>query len=263
MLSEVFPSPARSPAAPSLSRSATLWKNHHLQFIHHRSIRWSEHRDSHRAAVAAPLSTDNTRSDRPSCCRRHSAAAPIVSPRRRGADRRRTDRCTAIGTIAVAAISPSAVTAIGPRHGRRSHRGIALSGPNPTSPSIIGLGGVALSPVSSLTNFSKMSKMEHRWDGGGSGVLCSFQTVRRERWKLWQPWKYDTSIEYSFFVTVDALERVEPHLRLDEQGFLGAFDANRDLICQTAAEVHSRDRKSCFELVGADFRLVQGRSKFD
>jgi hypothetical protein len=57
----------------------------------------------------------------------------------------------------------------------------------------------------------------------------------------------------SFFVTVGALERVEPHLRRDEEGFLGAFDANRDLIFRTAAEVHSRDRKTRYELVGADF----------
>jgi uncharacterized protein DUF1488 len=67
-------------------------------------------------------------------------------------------------------------------------------------------------------------------------------------------WGYDTSIEYSFFVTVGALERVEPHLRHDEDGFLGAFDAHRDLIFQTAAAVHSRDRKGRYELVGADFR---------
>jgi len=32
-------------------------------------------------------------------------------------------------------------------------------------------------------------------------------------------WGYDTSIEYSFFVTVDALQRVEPHLRRDEEAF--------------------------------------------
>jgi hypothetical protein len=47
---------------------------------------------------------------------------------------------------------------------------------------------------------------------------------------------------------------MEPHLRHDEGGFLGAFDANRDLICWTAAQVHSRDRKTRYELVGADFR---------
>ena len=67
-------------------------------------------------------------------------------------------------------------------------------------------------------------------------------------------WGYDTSIEYSFFVTVDALERVEPHLRHDEEGFLGAFDAHRDLICRKAEQVHSRERKSRYDLVGTDFR---------
>lgn len=65
-------------------------------------------------------------------------------------------------------------------------------------------------------------------------------------------WGYDTSIEYSFFVTVGALERVEPHLSRDEAGFLGAFDANRDLIFQTAAAVYARGRKN-YELVDADF----------
>jgi hypothetical protein len=37
-------------------------------------------------------------------------------------------------------------------------------------------------------------------------------------------------------------------------GFIGAFDAHRDLIFQTAAEVHSRHRKSRYELVVADFQ---------
>jgi Protein of unknown function (DUF1488) len=67
-------------------------------------------------------------------------------------------------------------------------------------------------------------------------------------------WGYDTSIEYSFFITVDALECVEPPLRRDEEGFIGAFDAHRDLIFQTAADVHSRHRKSRYELVATDFQ---------
>jgi len=67
-------------------------------------------------------------------------------------------------------------------------------------------------------------------------------------------WGYDTAIEYSFFVTVEALEQVEPRLKRDEEGFLGAFDAHRDLICRTAAKVHSRDLKSRYDLVGTDFR---------
>ena len=62
---------------------------------------------------------------------------------------------------------------------------------------------------------------------------------------------YDTSIKYSSFITVDALERVEPP---DEEGFIGAFDAHRDLVFQTAAEVHSPHRKSRYELVVADFQ---------
>jgi hypothetical protein len=65
-------------------------------------------------------------------------------------------------------------------------------------------------------------------------------------------WGYDTSIEYSFFVTVGALQRVEPLLTRDEAGFLGAFDANRDLIFRTAAAVHAQGRKR-YELVRADF----------
>jgi Protein of unknown function (DUF1488) len=67
-------------------------------------------------------------------------------------------------------------------------------------------------------------------------------------------WGYDTAIEYSFFVTVDALETVEPRLKHNEEGILNVFDAHRDLICRTAAEVHSRDRKSRYDLIGSDFR---------
>jgi hypothetical protein len=65
-------------------------------------------------------------------------------------------------------------------------------------------------------------------------------------------WGNETTIEPSFFVTVGALETVEPHLRRDDAGFLGAFDANGDLIFRTAAAVHARGRKN-YELVGADF----------
>ncbi|MGA7811050.1 DUF1488 domain-containing protein [Bradyrhizobium sp.] len=67
-------------------------------------------------------------------------------------------------------------------------------------------------------------------------------------------WGYDTSIEYSFFVAVGALERVEPRLNHDEEDFAGAFDTHRDLICRKAAGLHSRGRKDRYELAGADFR---------
>jgi hypothetical protein len=40
-------------------------------------------------------------------------------------------------------------------------------------------------------------------------------------------------MEASFFVTEDSLKRIQPDIRLDEAGLLGAFDLNRDLIYAT------------------------------
>jgi hypothetical protein len=60
-------------------------------------------------------------------------------------------------------------------------------------------------------------------------------------------------MEVAFFVTEDALKRVEPHMRFDESGLLRAFDSNRDLICTTAAKVYKRSRKGSYDLVGSDF----------
>jgi len=53
-------------------------------------------------------------------------------------------------------------------------------------------------------------------------------------------WGYDSAMEAAFFVTEDALKRVQPDMRSDEAGLLRAFDANRDLICATAAKVYAR-----------------------
>jgi len=66
-------------------------------------------------------------------------------------------------------------------------------------------------------------------------------------------WGYDSAMEAAFFVTEDALKRVEPHMRFDEAGFLRAFDSNRDLICATAAKVYARGHKGSYDLVGSDF----------
>jgi uncharacterized protein DUF1488 len=67
-------------------------------------------------------------------------------------------------------------------------------------------------------------------------------------------WGYDSAMESSFFVTEDALKRIQPDMRLDEHGLLSAFDSNRDLICAAAARVYSRGRKGCYEVIAADFR---------
>jgi hypothetical protein len=66
-------------------------------------------------------------------------------------------------------------------------------------------------------------------------------------------WGYVSAIECSFFVTGDALRRVDPRLGTDTASLLGAFDAHRDLIYKTAAKVFARGRKGSYELVPADF----------
>src|SRR6266478_7314776 len=66
-------------------------------------------------------------------------------------------------------------------------------------------------------------------------------------------WGYDSAMEVAFFVTEDALKRVQPDVQSDEAGLLHAFDSNRDLICTRAAKVYARGRKGSYDLVGADF----------
>lgn len=65
-------------------------------------------------------------------------------------------------------------------------------------------------------------------------------------------WGYDRSIENSFFVTADALERIQPNLRFDEMNVLRAFDANRERIYAIAAKVYARGGKGSYELYAAD-----------
>jgi hypothetical protein len=66
-------------------------------------------------------------------------------------------------------------------------------------------------------------------------------------------WGYDSAMETSFFVTSDALKRIEPSMQFDEAGLLNAFDANRDRIYATATKVYSRGRRGSYEIVGSDF----------
>ena len=66
-------------------------------------------------------------------------------------------------------------------------------------------------------------------------------------------WGHDTAMEWSFFVTEDALKRVQPNMQFDEAGLLSAFDANRELIYATAAKVYARSRKGSYDLTTSDF----------
>jgi uncharacterized protein DUF1488 len=60
-------------------------------------------------------------------------------------------------------------------------------------------------------------------------------------------------MEASFFVTEEALKRVQPDMPFTEAGVLGAFDSNRELILATAAKVYARGRKGSYDLVSSDF----------
>ena len=66
-------------------------------------------------------------------------------------------------------------------------------------------------------------------------------------------WGHDSAMEATFFVTEDALKRVQPSMRFDEAGLLSAFDANRSLIYAAAAKVYARGRKGSYDLVSTDF----------
>jgi hypothetical protein len=66
-------------------------------------------------------------------------------------------------------------------------------------------------------------------------------------------WGHDSAMEAAFFVTEEALRRVQPDARLDETGLLGAFDANRDLIYAIGVKVYARGRRGNYDLVSADF----------
>jgi hypothetical protein len=66
-------------------------------------------------------------------------------------------------------------------------------------------------------------------------------------------WGHDSALEAAFFVTEEALKRVQPDMRLGEVGALRAFDANRDLIHAAAAKVYKRGARGSYDLVSTDF----------
>jgi Protein of unknown function (DUF1488) len=66
-------------------------------------------------------------------------------------------------------------------------------------------------------------------------------------------WGHDGAMEGSFFVVEDALKKIQPDMRPDEEGFLSAFDRNRKLIHVIALKVYGRYRKGSYDLFPADF----------
>jgi hypothetical protein len=66
-------------------------------------------------------------------------------------------------------------------------------------------------------------------------------------------WGYDSAMEASFFVSLAALQSIEPRMTDDEVSILTAFDDHRDRICATAARVYMRGHKGSYDLNRADF----------
>jgi hypothetical protein len=64
-------------------------------------------------------------------------------------------------------------------------------------------------------------------------------------------WGYDSAMKASFFVTQDALRRVQPSMAFDQNGALLAFDGNRPLIY--ANKVYACGRKGSYDIVSSDF----------
>lgn len=66
-------------------------------------------------------------------------------------------------------------------------------------------------------------------------------------------WGHDSAMEWSFFVTAEALERLQPNVAHDEASLLRVFDTNRAKIHAAAKTVYARNRKGSYELIAADF----------
>jgi Protein of unknown function (DUF1488) len=76
-----------------------------------------------------------------------------------------------------------------------------------------------------------------------------FDTTRRaDRF-----WGHDSAMEWSFFITEEALRRLQPNLPRDEASLLLAFDTNRAKIYAIAKTRYARERKGSYELVATDF----------
>jgi Protein of unknown function (DUF1488) len=65
-------------------------------------------------------------------------------------------------------------------------------------------------------------------------------------------WGYDRSMESAFFLTADALQKLQPDLQFEEDDVLRAFDSNRDRIYAIAAKVYSRGHRGSYDINAAD-----------
>src|SRR3954451_8419439 len=69
-------------------------------------------------------------------------------------------------------------------------------------------------------------------------------------------------LEVSFFVTDEALRRLEPGARVDENSLLPVFEAHHDRVLRAAARVYARGRKGSYEIGADDVRRSALRPGF-
>jgi hypothetical protein len=66
-------------------------------------------------------------------------------------------------------------------------------------------------------------------------------------------WGYDSAMEWSFFVTEEALRRLQPKAQRDEASLLLSFDSNLTAIYAAATKAYKQGRKGSYELGATDF----------
>ncbi len=66
-------------------------------------------------------------------------------------------------------------------------------------------------------------------------------------------WGHDSAMEWSFFVTEEALKRLQPSMARNEASLLLAFDTNRAAIQAAAIKAYKRGRRGSYELAATDF----------
>jgi hypothetical protein len=66
-------------------------------------------------------------------------------------------------------------------------------------------------------------------------------------------WGHDSAMEWSFFVTEEALKGLQPNVGGDDAALLRVFDTHRAKIYAAAMTAYARERKGSYELVAADF----------
>jgi hypothetical protein len=65
-------------------------------------------------------------------------------------------------------------------------------------------------------------------------------------------WGHHSAMESSFFLTAEALKRLQPDMAPGQDAALRVFDAHRQRIYAAAVKVYARGRKGSYDLTDSD-----------